>query len=118
MFFSARIGVLKSPKVITLSPQEVEVIKASVDEAPNISKKHKAFLKGSIDAYFWIFDRLQEATLSIHRLRSVFGIKSEKKVTQDKNSPSSSKNKKPKKKKGHGRTKSEDYTAAKNIECK
>ena len=71
-----------------------------------------------MNSYYWVGLQIKESTYSTARLRALFGRKSEKKAAPDKSSLSSSKNKKPKKKKGHGRKKSEDYTAAKDIECK
>ena len=129
---------MKHPKEISLSEEAVDDLRSSI-QSLDINSSIKTIMIGLLDNHLWLQYQLQESKMSLSRLKSYFGIKSEKheKITKNDNNSASDNdssegdggvfsNLKPtdlnqsqndinvssSKNKGHGRYKADDYTAA------
>jgi transposase len=130
---------MKTPNRLDFTPEEIEALVHRLDNKCLLERDYN-LLTEVLRAMIWLSFSLQEKELSIKRLRSIFGIKTEsaKKLLelaygktaegQDVNSdsdedrsndeskePEKGENKK-KKPKNHGHRSSEDYTEAKVID--
>jgi len=67
----------KSIEIIDLSSSDIEGIKSRLASSP-LLEEDKSALLAIVSAYVWIQVKLQSAKISIHRLRKMFGFKTEK----------------------------------------
>ena len=68
---------MKKPKRIILDAEEIGSLKERLS-ASNLGTSDKHLLAGILQFYVWLQWALQETKLSVHRLRSLFGFKTEK----------------------------------------
>ena len=134
---------MKHPKEITLTEEQVGTLRSTI-QTLEIDASLKTILTGLLDNHIWLQHELHEKKISMSRLKSYFGIKSEKHAKDsrnDKETPSaegdsddggdsggtaalkpSDTNKTSEKtasslnkKKGHGRYSADDYTGAQVV---
>jgi len=134
---------VKHPKEIILTEEQVDSLRSTI-QTLEIDASLKTILTGLLDNHIWLQHELHEKKISISRLKSYFGIKSEKHAkasSNDKETPSSEDETddggdsggtaalKPSdanktsektvssasKKKGHGRYSADDYTGAQVV---
>ena len=134
---------MKHPKEITLTEEKVDTLRSTI-QTLEIDASLKTILTGLLDNHIWLQHELHEKKISMSRLKSYFGIKSEKHAkasSNDKETPSSEDetddggdsggaaalgpsdaNKTSEKtasssnkKKGHGRYSADDYTGAQVV---
>lgn len=67
---------MKSPKRLDFSPEQIETLIERLN-GESLTKEDYPILANLIKAIVWMNFSLQEKQLSIHRLRAVFGIKTE-----------------------------------------
>ena len=70
---------MKNPKHIDMTPAQAEELIARIQN-DNLSDADRELCAESLQLVFWLQDNLREAKLSVKRLRSIFGIKTEKKL--------------------------------------
>jgi transposase len=110
---------MKKPKRLDFTEEEIDALIARVENGqPNIDDF--PLLADILRAILWLEHELKEKTLSIKRLRAIFGIKTEKlrKLSRQllgKDIESSSEKDK-EEKKGHGHRKPDDYLEAKTLQ--
>jgi len=103
----------KKPEVVNLSKEEAERLQTALS-ASNLEEGDKDIITKIIIGYCWIKNMLQEARISLHRLKGFFGFSG--KTTEKKTRLSPKKNTEDKKKpKGHGRTPLKKYWGAKVV---
>ena len=132
---------MKHPKEIRLTEAQIDTLRSTI-QTLEIDTLLKTILTGLLDNHIWLQHELHEKKISMTRLKSYFGIKSEKHtkvLSNDKETPSSEEesdgdggdsggtaalkqNEQDKtsektvssanKKKGHGRYPADDYTGA------
>ncbi len=71
------------PEEIILTVEESEALKARV-LASNLSESDRSLLVGLVSFALWLQLQLNRAKLSIHRLKQLFGVSTEKKSLQEK----------------------------------
>jgi transposase len=102
------------PKQIKLSPKDIELLLSNIT-ACNLDSSAKDILCGLINSNGWLIQQLQEGKLSINKLKRLFACISEPNNKKDWKAKA---NKTPSDTKGHGRTHSDKYTGAEEIELK
>lgn len=68
----------EKPEEIRLSASEAEALTSRI-ESGELSESDKSLLLGLIKFSLWLEQQLSLAKLSIHKLKGLFGIKTEKK---------------------------------------
>ncbi len=63
----------KKPERLTLEADEIEGLKERLS-ASSLSSADKKILGTILEVYVWLYDSLQEAKMSISRLKSFFGF--------------------------------------------
>ena len=82
---------MKHPKEIRLTEAQVDTIRSTI-QTLDIDTSLKTILTGLLDNHIWLQHELHEKKISMSRLKSYFGIKSEKHAkasSNDKETPSS-----------------------------
>ena len=102
------------PKQIKLSTKEIELLLSNI-AACNLDSSAKEILSGLINSNGWLIQQLQEGKLNINKLKRLFACVSEPNNKKDWKAKA---NKIPSDNKGHGRTHSDKYTGAEEIELK
>ena len=69
---------MKKPKHVDLTPLEANALLERI-ETNSLTKDDLKLITGVISFNLWLQSKLKEATLSIKRLRMIFGVKTEKK---------------------------------------
>ncbi|MBU2714327.1 hypothetical protein, partial [Zooshikella harenae] len=130
---------MKSPKIETLSPEAYQDLQQAIT-ASSLSQDHKTLIIGVLDLCLWLQQKLTFSKISIHNLKKVFAIQTEKRhevepditsaetvtteaANDDSETPllsantgdSTKNDQQPPKIKGHGRIAAEAYTAAETI---
>ena len=82
---------MKHPKEIILTEEQVDTLRLTI-QTLEIDALLKTILTGLLDNHIWLQHELHEKKISMSRLKSYFGIKSEKHAkasSNDKETPSS-----------------------------
>ena len=82
---------MKHPKEITLTEEQVDTLRSTI-QILELDASLKTILTGLLDNHIWLQHELHEKKISMSRLKSYFGIKSEKHAKDsrnDKETPSS-----------------------------
>ena len=82
---------MKHPKEITLTEEQVDTLRSTI-QILELDASLKTILTGLLDNHIWLQHELHEKKISMSRLKSYFGIKSEKHAkasSNDKEMPSS-----------------------------
>ncbi|MCB1113074.1 MAG: IS66 family transposase [Chlamydiia bacterium] len=112
---------MQSPGRLDFTPEQIETLLNRIEQEC-LEKEDYPILGDLIRAIVWMNLSLQEKDLTIRRLRSVFGIKTETAEKLLKVAGGDTKSKEPKKKKkdaekgGHGHKPTSDYTEANIVE--
>jgi len=70
---------MKNPKHVDMTPAQAEELIARIQNN-NLSDTDRELCAESLQLVFWLQSSLREAKISIKRLKSIFGIKTEKKL--------------------------------------
>ena len=109
---------MKSPESVNLTREEKAALLESVSSS-NMGDGDKAVLSKVLKAYCWIQQGLMEAKISLHRIRTFFGIRTTEKRSKlpegDKGGFSRKSPQVLEKPKNHGRLGHKDYWGAKEI---
>ena len=68
---------MKHPKEITLTEEQVDTLRSTI-QILELDASLKTILTGLLDNHIWLQHELHEKKISMSRLKSYFGIKSEK----------------------------------------
>ena len=82
---------MKHPKEITLTEEQVGTLRSTI-QTLEIDASLKTILTGLLNNHIWLQHKVHEKKISMSRLKSYFGIKSEKHAkasSNDKKTPSS-----------------------------
>ena len=82
---------VKHPKEITLTKEQVDTLRSTI-QILELDVSLKIILIGLLDNHIWLQHELHQKKISMSRLKSYFGIKSEKHAkasSNDKETPSS-----------------------------
>lgn len=69
---------MKEPEAITMTPEEISQLRLALLGKAELNQEQRSILIGLLDNQLWLQFELQEAKISIHLLKSLFGMKSEK----------------------------------------
>ncbi|RDH46293.1 IS66 family transposase [Zooshikella ganghwensis] len=127
---------IKQPKIETLSPEAYQDLQQAIT-ASSLSQDHKNLVIGVLDLCLWLQQKLTFSKISIHTLKKVFAIQTEKRhrpqpeadpdiastteAANDEGVPpvnaddTAKDDQQPSKIKGHGRIAADAYTAAETI---
>ena len=70
---------MKNPKHVDMTPAQAEELIVRIQNN-SLSDSDRELCAESLQLIFWLQNNLREAKLSIKRLRSIFGVKTEKKL--------------------------------------
>ena len=82
---------MKHPKEITLTEEQVDTLRSTI-QILELDASLKTVLTGLLDNHIWLQHELHEKKISMSRLKSYFGMKSEKHAkasSNDQETPSS-----------------------------
>ena len=77
---------MEKPEIISLSEMQIHELRQTLLLNSSISEEHRHLLVGILDNHIWLQFQLLESKMSIHRLRKLFGISTEKSERYPKNS--------------------------------
>lgn len=72
----------KRPKNISLTAEQASALKERLANS-SLSEADKELVSGLMSFNLWLEQQLQQAKLGIRRLKSIFGIKTEKKSSEN-----------------------------------
>ncbi len=70
---------MKKPKHVDMTPAQAEELIERIKNN-NLSDTDRELCAESLQLVFWLQSSLREAKMSVKRLKSIFGIKTEKKL--------------------------------------
>jgi hypothetical protein len=65
------------PEIIHLEPSELEGIKSRISSV-QLDENDKKIILSILTTYQWLYHQLQTAKFTLHRLKKMFGFKTEK----------------------------------------
>jgi len=77
--FALTNRLMKNPKHVDMTPAQAEELIVRIQNN-SLSETDRELCAESLQLIFWLQNNLREAKLSIKRLKSIFGIKTEKKL--------------------------------------
>lgn len=75
----ATMNKASKPEIISLTQEEVEGLKSRL-AANELEEADQKIILSILSIYFWLQNQLQQAKLTIFRLKEMFGFKTEKKT--------------------------------------
>lgn len=82
--YSMPIKTKQKPEIIKISPAQLDEVSSRVT-ANHLTENDKKIILSILSTHRWLLHQLQAAKFSMHRLKKMFGFKTEKNTSSKKN---------------------------------